>query len=136
MKPQVPSQPFLIHFRVPVRASESKEKVITALHNALPGRLTIEEHQNLLTGSSDDPLSLSRIYEALRGRQVLNAARRLLLRNLEGSKTMLLLNKQAAYANVIALCEFHEESPLGPIELTVKSEDLKGLIEWLAPRIE
>jgi len=135
MKVYVPNRPFRVRFRVPLRASEARDRVISALRNCLPGRLTVEEGQGWLIGWSDDPVSLSRLYEALRSRQVLSAARRLLLRNLRGRETVLLLNKQAAYANTIALCESYEESPLGPIELTISSEHLEDLIDWLAPRI-
>ena len=41
------------------------------------------------------------------------------------------MNKQAAYSGVISLAEHYEESPLGPIRVTITSKSLDTIIEWL-----
>jgi uncharacterized protein len=59
-----------------------------------------------------------------------------LLANRLGDATWFLLNKQAAAAGAVALVENKEESPLGAIKVTVKSDELDKVIEWLAPKVQ
>jgi predicted RNA binding protein with dsRBD fold (UPF0201 family) len=44
-----------------------------------------------------------------------------------------LLNKQAAIAGIAAVIEEEQESPLGPIRVTISCEELDALIDWLVP---
>ena len=75
--------------------------------------------------------ALERVRDQLRDRRVRSAARRQLLLNKAGASTSLLLNRQAAAAGVVAVCGSPEESPLGPIYLTLSSERLDDAIDWL-----
>ena len=52
--------------------------------------------------------------------------------NTSGRTTSVMLNRQAAAAGVVALCGTPEESPLGPIYLTIESEDVAKIVDWLA----
>jgi predicted RNA binding protein with dsRBD fold (UPF0201 family) len=117
-----------------VKQSESKEKVAKALSNLFgsSGELRFEEDRVLFLSS--DTSSLQFLRDQFRDRHVRAAARRLLLTNSdEGSlQTVLLLNKQAATVSVAALCDDPSESPLGPIVLRIRSENLKELIDWLS----
>jgi predicted RNA binding protein with dsRBD fold (UPF0201 family) len=56
--------------------------------------------------------------------------------NRKGNLTWFLLNKQAAYEDVISLVENYEESPLGPIRVTIISDSLDRVIEWLLSRTD
>jgi predicted RNA binding protein with dsRBD fold (UPF0201 family) len=67
----------------------------------------------------------------VRSKSSLGVLRKLLDWNRTGNVTWFYLNKQAAYAGVISLAENYEESPLGHIRITVTSNDLDKLIEWL-----
>jgi uncharacterized protein len=58
---------------------------------------------------------------------------RMLERNRRDNTTWFLLNKQAAHSGVIALVEDWDESPLGPITVTIDSRDLDRVIDWLVP---
>jgi len=75
--------------------------------------------------------SLARIKDQLRDRRVRGAARKLLLSSMEKGKSFLMLNRQAATVGIAAICSSPDESPLGPIYLTLKSDDVKKVIEWL-----
>ena len=59
--------------------------------------------------------------------------RRMLLDNRAGDSTRFLLNKQAAYGRHSAVIEEEQESPLGPIRVTINCEELDALIDWLVP---
>lgn len=87
---------------------------------------------------------LSRIAETVRSRSSRAAYLRCMLRNMEGGEdgggggdaagsTWFYLNKQAAAAGRIALCAEADESPLGPIRVTIRSPDIGAVIDWLAP---
>jgi hypothetical protein len=78
--------------------------------------------------------SLSTLYQAARSRRTLGVLRRLLRKHAANGETWLLFHKQAAFACVVALCETDEESPLGPIRIVFRSNQLPELIDWLAPR--
>lgn len=75
---------------------------------------------------------LKRLKEQLRTRHVRSAAKGALYRERRGRSTMLLLNRQAAVAGVLVVCGSPEESPLGPIRLTIESDEIDAVIEWLS----
>jgi predicted RNA binding protein with dsRBD fold (UPF0201 family) len=81
--------------------------------------------------TSDDSASVMRLREQLRDRHVRAAARRLFISRREGNKVTMMFNRQAAHAGVLALCGSEAESPLGPIYLSIESESLDEVIEWL-----
>ena len=80
---------------------------------------------------SDDPKALVHLRDQLRDRHVRSAARKLLLRDREGRSASLMLNRQAAAVGIVVVCGSPEESPLGPIYLTISSEKLDAVIDWL-----
>ena len=53
------------------------------------------------------------------------------IQNLSGNSTWFYLNRQAAYVDVIALCNEEDESPLGPIEIILDSQQIEQVIDWL-----
>jgi predicted RNA binding protein with dsRBD fold (UPF0201 family) len=62
---------------------------------------------------------------------VRGTARRLASYGLEGDRITLMLNRQAAHAGTLVLCGQEDESPLGPLYLTITSPDTEKLVEWL-----
>ena len=81
--------------------------------------------------ASEDPKALVRLRDQLRDRHVRSAARKLLLRDKTERSASIMLNRQAAAAGIIAVCGSPEESPLGPIYLTISSGELDAAIDWL-----
>ena len=115
-----------------VSPSEDPAKVGSAMKNILgdtQDEPAIRLHSIRL--ASDEERSLSRIKDALRDRHVRSAARRQLLLSISGRSASLMLNRQAAAAGTIAICGTTEESPLGPIYLTIESEKLQTAVDWL-----
>ena len=51
--------------------------------------------------------------------------------NLENDTTWFILNKQAAFVERVAICDEPEESPLGPIKVTLTSSNIDGIIDWI-----
>ena len=120
-----------------ISPSEDKEKVAGALRNVVSGARGVES-VSAATASlvTEDPKALAFVRDQLRDRHVRSAARRQLLLNRNGNVTSLMLNRQAAAARVIALCGTPDESPLGPIYLTLESDRLDEALDWLTAYAE
>ena len=115
-----------------VNPSEDQEKVRLAISNViLDGNYEYKEGS--VKATSRDLHSLSRIQETIQNRKVNRVYRRQIRYNTKGDTTWFYLNKQAAYANVIVICEEAEESPMGPIKVILHSRNLERVVEWLAP---
>ena len=110
--------------------SEDPEKIKQALSNILIDTdITINNEYVKATSSNLE--SLKKIYESIHSHQSANAYRRQLNQNLNSNSSWFYLNKQAAFANVVALCSESDESPLGPIKIILNSSDIDTIIDWL-----
>ena len=89
-----------------------------------------------LIANSNNYESLTKIYETMRTRKTKSAYRHHLMRNMAKDSTWFYLNKQAAFANTIALCDDESESPLGPIKVVLHSKNIEDVIDWLVSDIE
>ena len=118
-----------------INASEDITKVRTSLSNIL---IDMDEKiiGDSLIGNSNNYESLARIYETMRSRKTKSAYRHHLMRNMTEDSTWFYLNKQAAFANVIALCDEEDQSPLGPIKVVLHSKNIEGVIDWLVSDAE
>ena len=84
-----------------------------------------------IKADSDDLDSLEKIHETIQSMQSERIFRRTMEKNLSNNSTWFYLNKQAAFAEKIAICDEAEESPLGPIKVTLTSPDIEKVIERL-----
>lgn len=129
-----------------VRPSEDAQAVAAALSEVVPGASVRVDESAAGAGAGRAEASasglgcLSRIAETVRSRSSQSAYLRCMLRNMEcgeggsaGGSTWFYLNKQAAAAGRVALCAEADESPLGPIRVTVRSPGIEEVIDWLAP---
>ena len=118
-----------------INESEDVNKVRTAVSNILTGmdeKLTDDS----FAANSDNYASLTKNYETMRSRKTKSPYRRHLMRNMTEDSTWFYLNKQAAFANVIALCDEEDQSPLGPIKLVLHSKNIEDVIDWLVSDVE
>ena len=118
-----------------INASEDVNKVRTAVSNVLTDMDEKITGDSLVANSSNYE-SLTKIYETMRSRRSKSANRRHLMRNMANASTWFYLNKQAAFANVIALCDEADESPLGPIKVVLYSKNIEDVIDWLSSDAE
>lgn len=113
-----------------INPSEDPQKIEQAFSNILDDfDLKIEPYS--ATAASSKIESLSKIRESIQNHHSQKVYWRFLESNLDGDETWLYLNKQAAFVGSIALCEHDNESPLGPIKITIRSKNIEGLMEWL-----
>jgi predicted RNA binding protein with dsRBD fold (UPF0201 family) len=116
-----------------VNPSEDAQKVIDAIVNLFTRCSPEVSYRNRVVGRADGSDSLAILYEQIRSRSAMGVLRRMLLDNRAGDSTRFLLNKQAATAGIAAVIEEEQESPLGPIRVTISCEELDALIDWLVP---
>ena len=113
-----------------VNPSEDLKKVETAILNIFPNAKIKSDDFSVMSNSKDLHL-LEKIYDVIHSNRLQNIYRRQLEKNLENDFTWFYLNKQAAFVGTAALCEEAEESPLGPIKVTLTSSNIDGIIDWL-----
>ena len=118
-----------------INESEDVNKVKTAISNILTDINETIDDSSFVANSSNYE-SLTKIYEAMRTRKTKTAYRRHLVRNMTEDSTWFYLNKQAAFANAVVLCDDESESPLGPIKIVLHSKNIEDVIDWLVSDIE
>ncbi len=116
-----------------VNPSEDPQKIIDAISNVVARCSPEFRYGSRVIGRAAGSDSLSIIYEQVRSRSAMGVLRRMLLDNRAGNSTWFLLNKQAATAGIAAVVEEDQESPLGPIRVSLTCEELDSLVDWLVP---
>ncbi len=114
--------------RARVHPTEDGEKVEIAIKNLF--EVEINREGAYLVGKSAGSESLEKIHLLLRSQGILNSAREVFLKEIDGNQLTIRLNKQAAYAGAV---NFDENSYLGSIHVTITAGDIAELIDWLAP---
>lgn len=124
-----------------VYPTENLDKVKAAIKNLFEVAIQEEEGRGarylLATGEGRE--SLKRFYTLLRSQSILDSARSVLLRGIEGSRVCFNLNKQAACMGLISFSEstferVYKPSPLGSIEVEIYDEEVEKLVNWLSPK--
>jgi len=120
-----------------INPTESKVRVKTAICNVF-GDVSIavktERKISVMTIEALGQDSLARFRNLLRTDRIRDAARKTLFHSIRGNTVSFCLNKQVAYAGHISFSEETAESPLGPIRVTITSDNPRLLIEWLAEK--
>lgn len=114
-----------------INPSENPDMVKKAILNIFP-RSTIKNETLSVNAESKDLHSLEKIYETIYSKQSQKTYKRNLENNLQNNTTWFYLNKQAAFVEKIAICEEADESPLGPIKVSITSPNIDRIINWIA----
>lgn len=133
MKKPAIGSPVELKVEAPVNPSEDPQKVIGAIESVIERCSPEFRYGSRAVGRAAGVEPLSLLYEQVRSRSAMGVLRRMLLDNRAGDSTWFLLNKQAATAGIAAVIEEEQESPLGPIRVTLSCEELDTLIDWLVP---
>jgi len=137
LKTSRPVQNVEVTVEVEVNPTEDENKVRIAVQRVL-GDINLEivgeGKYKRLVGRTAGLESLTRFYDLLRRERILDAARTVLLRGVQGKKIVFYLNKQVAYVGHISFSQPHGESPLGPIRVEIECDEPQSLIDWLTPK--
>jgi len=127
---KIPNINCKIEMSCPLNPSEDPAKVEKAIANIFP--YSIIKYENFtMFAQSKELRSFEKIYETIHTNQSQKTYGRNLENNLENDTTWFFLNKQAAFVERVAICDEPEESPLGPIKVTLTSSNIDGIIDWI-----
>lgn len=128
---------FRAHVETPLNPTEDADRVSRAVRNLFPNStLTtakVGARRSKMHATMTRLEDLDNLRSLLRQEAIRDAARRVLLQSVSGSSIVVHLNKQAAFAGKASFCERYDESPLGPITLTITTDSPEQVIDWLAP---
>jgi len=113
-----------------INPSEDLSKVKQAVSNVLTD-VEIQADDTSLKATSHNLESLSNICETIHSHGSQRIYRRFMKKNLRENTTWFYLNKQAALADSVVLCDEADESPLGPIKIILTSNAIEEIIDWL-----
>lgn len=126
-----------VHVKAEINPTENEEKVKEAVENIL-GYASIKILPALkgstLTAESMQRDSLFKLRNLFRTDRIRDAARKALFHNIRGNTINFCLNKQVASAGHVSFSAEIAESPLGPICVTIETDNPRELIEWLAEK--
>ena len=126
----IPSLSCKIEIFCTVNPSESIEKIEKSISNIFP--YSIINNNNLsINAQSKELRSFEKIYQFIHNNKLQKNYLRSLEDHLQDDTTWFYLNKQAAFVEQIAICEESDESPLGPIKVTLTSSNIDAIIDWL-----
>jgi uncharacterized protein len=132
-KPENITSPIELKVEAAVNPSEDAQKIIDAIANLFVKIYPEVAYRNRVIGRAVGSSPFSILYEQIRSRAAMGVLRRMLIDNRSGDSTWFLLNKQAATAGIAVVIEEEQESPLGPIRVTINCEELDAFIDWLVP---
>ena len=127
---KIPNLSCKIEMFCTVNPSESIEKIEKAISNIFP--YSIINNNNLtIHAQSKELRSFEKIYQFIHNNKLQKIYLRSLEDNLQDDTTWFYLNKQAAFVEQMAICEESDESPLGPIKVTLTSSNIDAIIDWI-----
>ena len=132
-KIKFPNLQIEIEISCKVNPTESYDIIIKSINSLFEGIKLEFRYGDRIIGKSRNLEVLNVIYNQARDRYITSVLRRLLLSNLYEYSTWFYINKQAATKEVMVLVEDESESPLGPIRINLKSNNIERVIEWLCP---
>ena len=127
--------PIKITVEAQLNRSEDPRKVGHAIKNII-GMEDVsfnKDKKDMFTAEIDNQKVLNNIYEKIRAKQSAGVARRLLILNATSSKTWIYFHKQAAFVNILNICEDESNVSLGHIKLIIHNPDPLRIIDWLVP---
>jgi predicted RNA binding protein with dsRBD fold (UPF0201 family) len=117
--------------------TESEENVKAAVNNVLSNTaISIKPSLkgSTLTALAKGQDSLIKLRNLLSNDRIRDASRKLFFKSIRGNMISFCLNKQVAFAGHVSFSEETAESPLGPIRVSIETENPQRLIEWLAEK--
>jgi predicted RNA binding protein with dsRBD fold (UPF0201 family) len=126
--------------RVPLYPTEDEAKVRICFENFtenLPDIMLIEEDGLTYLIAEKLPVeTLKRLFNYIRQNGILDAVRKCIKYDTISDSLVINFHKQALYMNKLAFITEDSSSPLGNVELRIKTNNLNDFKDWFAPRTE
>jgi len=116
-----------------VNPTEDIDKVIKAISNVFEyDEIMVEDQYICASGNFD---TIKKFGGELKERKIRSAARKIMLKGITSNKIKFKLSKQAALVGTLNLVE-DDLSPLGEINVEIQTNQVKKLIDYLAPELK
>ena len=128
-----------VEIKAEVNPTEESEQVLIAMRNFAdfsPDKVQKEEigdNYFLYTVKVSGRTSLQSMFLGLRSQRTVESARKLLMRKKREESVSFMLHKQGLFVQKFHFCHNPEESPMGPVWINIKSDDITRLLEYLVP---
>lgn len=128
--------PTKVLVRAEVNPTEDEAKVRSAMINltGIDRFSKANEGRRVVLLQEGDRGLLLNLRTLLRRERILDAARKMMQRGIQGTTVTFCMNKQVALAGHASFCRPSGESPMGPITFHISDDDPHSLIEWLATK--
>jgi predicted RNA binding protein with dsRBD fold (UPF0201 family) len=113
---------------------EKVERAVASIFGKIPTEVKPSYKASILNVETKGQESLTNFRNLLRSDRIRDAARKVFFGGIRGKRISFCLNKQVAFAGHISFSEEVDESPLGPIKVTIECENPRQLIDWLTSR--
>lgn len=120
----------IIKVKAKINPSEDPEKVENAIKNIFPS-VDLETTKGYVKGEKKGLKPLEDLRNKLGLQAIRDTARSEFKKGKSGNTLHFYLNKQAATVDKVSFSD--GETPLGPIKVTIESEKINKLIDYLAP---
>ncbi|KXB08391.1 hypothetical protein AKJ58_00095 [candidate division MSBL1 archaeon SCGC-AAA385D11] len=119
-----------IEIRANVHPTENPDKIKDAIRKIFPD-MNIALKEDYVMGESSSLDSLEQFKNKLRLQAIRNSARRVMLESRKNNSLSFMLNRQVATVGKISFSD--GKTALGPVIVTIESEDLDRVVDHLAP---
>ncbi len=94
--------------------------------------------QIYISAQATGPNALQFLFTQVRRQRIVQALHNYVIdiMNLDRNEATFMINKQALTQKYLSLCTEPEESPLGPIFITIKADNIDRVINYLFPETE
>lgn len=127
----------IILLHADVKATENLEKVREALLNICPtAEIKISQDSSgitLLQGSATGTEALATLVRKFREERILEAVRRVFLKQVEEDALVFGIHRQAAFVGRLHLCNLDDTSATGPIRVEIRAKNILDVIDFIAP---
>ena len=126
-----------IRVQSPIFSTETKDKIEICFENLLgfvPQTYENSEVEpNIIYSDNLEVNSLKRLYLYIRQVEIIDAVRRCISFKGGNKEIIISFHKQALYSGKIAIVTSDTSSPLGSVELLIKTKNTDKFLNWLVP---
>ena len=116
-----------------VNQTEDIDNVIKAISNVIEyDEIEMGKDYVCVSGNIE---TIENLRDELKERKIRGAARKIMLKGINANKIYFKLSKQAALVGILNLVD-DSLCPLGEIDVKIKTNDPKKVIDWIAPEIK
>ncbi len=128
-----------VEIKVEVHPTEDAAKILTVINNFVEldkEKIQIEQvndDYHIYSAKLHGRGALQGIFIGLRSQRIVESARKHLMGRRTENGVSFMLHKQGLFVQRFHFCHSPEESPMGPVWINIKSDDITRLLEYLVP---